>query len=231
MQPKTDTTIIIVGANRGLGLGLVREYLSRGWNVVATARRPDQPHELLALLGKHPDRLQVETLDVTDVGSAHALALDLADRRADLLFVVAGASSHHAAPIHAAPPDAAAKEFLTNAYGPLTVAEALIPALDTKAPVAFMTSVLGSLANASGGMELYRATKAALNMLAIGFSYRHADRRVVLMHPGWVKTDMGGSQAPLDLPTSARGMADTLAKVSAGKGVVYVDYAGEKIAW
>ena len=231
MQPKTDTTIIIVGASRGLGLGLVREYLSRGWSVVATARRPDQARELMALLGQHPERLQVERLDVTDVGSAHALAQDLADRRADLLFIVAGASSYPAAPIHAAPAEAAAQEFLTNAYGPLTVAEALIPALDDRAPVVFMTSILGSIANATGGMELYRATKAALNMGAVNFSHRHADRRVVLMHPGWVKTDMGGSQAPLDVVTSVRGMADTLAKVSAGQGVTYVDYAGEKIAW
>jgi hypothetical protein len=68
-------------------------------------------------------------------------------------------------------------------------------------------------------------------MLAIGFAKRHADRRVLLMHPGWVKTDMGGASAPLDVTTSVRGMADVIASQGGGPGISYVDYAGKAIAW
>lgn len=230
-MPDTPKTALLIGASRGLGLGLVREYLGLGWQVVATARRPDASPGLLALLEHHPEQLSVESCDVTDPGSIAALAQALAGRHADLLFIIAGASSYHAAPIHAAPPQAAAQEFLTNAYGPLAAAEALIPALRPDAPVVFMSSVLGSIANANGGMELYRATKAALNMGAVNFAHRHAGRRVVLMHPGWVKTDMGGAGAPLEIEESVKAMAATLGRLGVGEGVSYIDYEGRPIAW
>jgi NAD(P)-dependent dehydrogenase (short-subunit alcohol dehydrogenase family) len=120
-----------------------------------------------------------------------------------------------------------------NSYAPPVAAEALLGLLKPGGTVVFMTSILGSLAsNRPGvGMELYNASKAALNMMALGFAGRHPDRRVVLMHPGWVKTDMGGPDAPLDVATSVRGMADTVAARAAGTGVVYVDYAGEELPW
>jgi NAD(P)-dependent dehydrogenase (short-subunit alcohol dehydrogenase family) len=227
----TSNTILLIGASRGLGLGLAAEYLARGWNVIATARDPGRAEVLTALKSDHPGQLRIEPLDVTDGRAATALATALSGITINVLFVVAGQASQGMAPIQDASPEAAAREFLTNSVAPPVVAEALLPVLAPGAPVVFMTSILGSLANSQGGMELYNASKAALNMLAIGFAKRHADRRVLLMHPGWVKTDMGGASAPLDVTTSVRGMADVIASQGGGPGISYVDYAGKAIAW
>jgi NAD(P)-dependent dehydrogenase (short-subunit alcohol dehydrogenase family) len=224
-------TILLIGASRGLGLGLAGEYLSRGWNVIATARDPGRAEALTALKTDHPGQLRIEPLDVTDPASAKTLATALSGVPVNILFVVAGQSSAGLQPIHEVAPEVAAQEFLVNSVAPPTVAEALMPLLAPGAPVVLMTSILGSLANSSGVIELYSASKAALNMLAIGFAKRHADRRVLLMHPGWVKTDMGGANAPLDIPTSVKGMADVIEAKGSGTGVLYVDYAGTEIAW
>ncbi len=224
-------TILLIGASRGLGLGLVHEYLNRGWEVIATARDPAKAKELTALTKSHGDRLRVEHLDVTKPDDAHALAKALGRTKLDVLFVVAGQSSQGPAPIHAASPEQAATEFLTNSYAPPVLAEALLPALGKGATVVFMTSILGSLARTQGGMELYNASKAALNMLGVNFSQRHPELRVLLMHPGWVRTDMGGKQAPLDVETSVRNMADAIERHAKGTGVTYLDHEGTHLPW
>jgi len=224
-------TILLIGASRGLGLGLAGEYLARGWRVIATVRDPGKAHGLTALRDSHPDKLRIEALDVMEANGATRLAGRLAGERVDVLFVVAGRSGHTTSPIHEVPAEGAALEFLTNAYAPPVVAEALMGLLAPHAPVVFMTSILGSIANNAGGMELYRASKAALNMFGSLFGVRHADRAVILMHPGWVRTDMGGSSAPLDVPTSVRGMADVIAAHGGKRGVAYLDYTGATIPW
>jgi NAD(P)-dependent dehydrogenase (short-subunit alcohol dehydrogenase family) len=228
---KSPVTILLIGASRGLGLGLAGEYLSRGWHVVATVRDPAKAHGLDALHAAHPEKLRIEALDVTEAGAAARLAKRLAGTRVDVLFVVAGRSGHSNAPIHEVPAEGAALEFMTNAYAPPVVAEALMGLLAPHAPVVFMTSGLGSIANNAGGYELYRASKAALNMFGSVFAGRHAERAVILMHPGWVRTDMGGSSAPLDVPTSVRGMADVIAARGGKRGVAYLDYTGATIPW
>jgi NAD(P)-dependent dehydrogenase (short-subunit alcohol dehydrogenase family) len=224
-------TVLLVGASRGLGLGLAREYLGRGWHVVATARDPARAKDLAALADAHKGKLRVEKLDVTKPADAAALAKTLGGTKLDVLFVVAGQASHGAAPVHEATPEQAATEFVTNSFAPPVVAEALLPLLKPDGTVVFMTSRLGSLALTQGGMELYNASKAALNMLGINFAQRHAKHRVLLMHPGWVKTDMGGSNAPLEIEESVRGMVDTIEKRAKGHGVAYVDYANAELPW
>jgi NAD(P)-dependent dehydrogenase (short-subunit alcohol dehydrogenase family) len=224
-------TILLIGASRGLGLGLAQEYLARGWQVVATARKPDSAHGLGKLADSHHGKLRIEQADVIAPQAGQDLAKRLGGTTLDVIFVVAGQGKTGRGPAHEAAPDVAAEEFLTNSYAPPVVAEALLGKLAPGGTVVFMTSLLGSLANASGGMEIYSASKAALNMLGIGFSKRHPDLSVVLMHPGWVKTDMGGKEAPLDIETSVRGMADTIDKQIGHPGLAYLDYAGKKIAW
>lgn len=224
-------TILLIGASRGLGLGLAREYLRRGWHVVATVRDPDKAHDLRHLQQHHAGQLRIETLDVTRPDTAHSLARHLAGTAANVLFVVAGQATSFDKPVHDVPAESAAQEFLTNAWGPPTVAEALSGVLAPHGTYVFMTSVLGSLASARGGTEVYSASKAALNMFGIGFSKRHPQHPVLLMHPGWVKTDMGGQNAPLDVETSARGMADVVEAYHAKPGVHYVDYSGKTLPW
>ncbi len=228
-MPEHPKTILLAGASRGLGLGLTEEYLNRGWQVIATARHPDQAQGLAKL--RH-DRLTVEQLDVTDPASVRALAGRLGGRRLDVLFVVAGISSSSQVPIHQVSQEDAAREFITNATSPVVLAEALQDSLAPDATVAFMTSVLGSIgSNDSGSWELYRASKAALNMLATCYALRHKTTPVLLLHPGWVRTEMGGANAPLDVPTSVRGLANVIDKQAGRAGVAYLDYAGASLPW
>ncbi len=222
-------TILLAGASRGLGLGLTEEYLSRGWQVIATARQPDKADALARLQG---DRLSIEQLDVTDPASVRALAGKLDGRTLDVLFVVAGVSSNSQIPAHQVRQEDVAREFITNATSPVALAEALQASLAPGATVAFMTSVLGSIgSNDSGGWELYRASKAALNMLATCYALRHKDAPVLLLHPGWVRTEMGGPNATLDVPTSVRGLADVIARNEGTTGIAYLDYTGAELPW
>ncbi len=224
-------TILLAGANRGLGLGLAREYLGRGWQVIATAREPGAARGLTDLLAAYAGALTVDQLDVADPASGTALAGRLDGRTLDVLFVVAGISGYKEAPVHEVPPEGVAREFVVNASGPVTLAEAMQPLLSPNATVAFMTSVLGSIAsNTTGGWELYRASKAALNMFASSYALRHRDRPVIVMHPGWVRTDMGGPNAPVSVEQSAKGMADVL-RSHTTPGIAYLDYQGASLPW
>ncbi len=224
-------TILLAGANRGLGLGLAREYLGRGWQVVATARDPDKAKALHELRSAHQGALAVERLDVADPESGAALAGRLDGRTLDVLFVVAGVSGYKDVPIHEVPPEGVAREFVVNASGPVTLAETMQPLLAPNAPVVFMTSVLGSIAgNTTGGWELYRASKAALNMFASSYALRHRERPVIVMHPGWVRTDMGGPNAPVSVEQSARGMAEVI-EARTTPGIAYLDYQGATLPW
>ena len=227
-----EHTILLAGASRGLGLGLATAYLAQGWHVIATARTPDTASGLTALQATYPDRLTIEQLDVAAPDSVRALAARLSGRTLDVLFVVAGISTNSHVPVHEAPQYDVAREFITNATAPIALAEALQPNLAPHATVAFMTSLLGSIAsNAGGGMELYRATKSALNMLASCYALRHKDTPVLLIHPGWVRTELGGENAPIDVATSVKGMVSVLAEHGRKPGIVYLDYRGQTLPW
>ena len=227
----TSRTILLAGASRGLGLGLVEEFLSRGWHVVATARALAKAAELQRLRAAHPDRLSLETLDIADSDSVKALATALAGRPIDVLFAVAGISTQGNTPIQDFPADKIAQEFVTNATAPIVLAETLLGQMAKDGKIAFMTSILGSLAsNAGGGLDVYRASKAALNMLAMNFALRHKERPVLLFHPGWVRTEMGGPGAHLDVQTSVKGLADQIER-PAKAGIAYLDYQGQTLPW
>lgn len=231
-MPASTPTALIIGASRGLGLGLAQEYLGRGWRVIATARGSDSALHAIAGQNHLVDRLVVEQLDIADTAAVAALRARLAGERLDLLFVVAGISGPIAPPIHAVAPAVAADVFLTNAYYPVCCAEAFADLLKTNGAVAFMSSFLGSIAaNTTAGWETYRASKAALNMLARNFSLRHPGHCVASVSPGWVKTDMGGEQAPLDVATSVRGIADALAARRDQAGHVFLHHDGKDLPW
>jgi NAD(P)-dependent dehydrogenase (short-subunit alcohol dehydrogenase family) len=225
----TAKSALIIGASRGLGLGLVRELLERGWDITATVRDAANAGELAAL------PVRVESLLLDDAQSQDRLAETLAGARFDLIYINAGIYG----PPHQSSIDASLAEvgqlFMVNAIAPLRLAERLLPRLDTEHGVlAFMTSELGSVAgNESGGMALYRASKAALNSLTRSFVAELGETGITVLnlHPGWVRTDMGGESAPLDVQTSVKGLADQVEGHAGTGGQFYLDYQGTTIDW
>lgn len=222
-------TALIIGASKGLGLGLAREHLGRGWSVIATVRDPAGAPELAAPAG---DRLTVERLDVTDLEAVKALGARLPEL--DLLFLNAGVYGPR--DVNAATAEEIGAVFLTNATGPVRAAYALAGRVKSRTGVvAFMSSQMGSIADdSSGGSDVYRASKAAQNAYARSFHVGAAAPRgitTVSLHPGWVKTDMGGSGAPLDVETSARGMAD-VCRAARGRGDhQFLRFNGTHLPW
>ena len=225
-------TALIIGASRGLGLGLVREHLARGWRVTATVRTRSE--ELDMLRQSAPDRLTIESLDILEPAQATVLAGKLAGQGFDLLFLNAGMMAGRGLSLADVPDGDISTIFLTNAINPIRVADALLGLVKPKGMVAFMSSILGSIgANDDGRAELYRASKAALNSLIRSYRARHADAdlTVLALHPGVVRTAMGGPGAPLDIETSVRGVVDVIASRWGHGGQAFVDYRNEVIAW
>lgn len=226
----TQQTVLLLGASRGLGLGLAREYLARGWRVIATAR--DNAAQLEALAKTANDRLRIERVDISDTDGIAELRKGLANERLDLLFTVAGVSGSVPKPIHEIPAEEAAHVFLINSYYPLVAAQAFMDIMKPNGTVAFMSSRLGSIGlNDYGEWETYRLSKAALNMGARSFFHRHSSHPVLSVSPGWVKTDMGGSSATFDVETSCRNVANAVEKHAKEAGHRYVQYDGSELAW
>ncbi len=223
---------LIVGGSRGLGLGLTREHLARGWHVTATARTPSA--ELDALRAGVEGRLTVEALDINSVEQLAALTARLKDQTFDLLFLNPGIMAGRGAALGDVPDSDIQTLFLTNAINPIRVANVFAGQVAPGGMVAFMSSVLGSIGtNDDGRAELYRASKAALNSLIRSFRARHAadDITVLALHPGVVRTGMGGPGAPLDIETSVCGLVDVMAARWGSGGQAFVDYRNEVIPW
>ena len=222
---------LIIGASRGLGLGLTRQLLARGFDVVATRR--GEAAGLEEVHRAHPQALRLERVDIDHPAEVTALAARLAGESFDLLFVNAGVSSPPEVPLAKVADAEITRVLFTNAINPVRAAEALSGLVAPAGTIAFMTSILGSIAQCNGGYELYRVSKTALNMAAKCFATHEANqkRTLLLLHPGWVRTDMGGPQAPLDVETSTKGLAATLTRHHGKGGVAYLDYQGETLPW
>ena len=202
-------TVLITGANRGLGLELTRQYAARGWEVIACARRPEAAPDLAALAHASGGRVALERLDVTDHKGVDAAARRLAGRPIDVLFNSAGTMGRGSR-VGAGFPASRFGEidyadweeiFRVNVEGPMKVTEAFVEHVARSAgrKVVALSSVVGSIAsNTSGGLYAYRGSKAALNAcmksLAIDLGRSHG-LVVAMLHPGWVRTDMGGPHA------------------------------------
>jgi NAD(P)-dependent dehydrogenase (short-subunit alcohol dehydrogenase family) len=201
--------ILIIGASRGIGLGLAQEFAGRGWTVTATVRDASKAEALKAV------KASLETVDIADATSASAFADRLAGKTYDAIVINAGVSGPQPSP-RGVEHDAFSELFVTNALAPVRLAELLVGLVKPNTGViGFMTSQLGSVANnTGGGMELYRASKAALNSFTRSFAARHRDKglSILSLHPGWVKTDMGGPNADIDVATSVKGLADVVEK-------------------
>lgn len=234
MATATPKTALIVGASRGLGLGLAKELAGRGWQVIATARTPGTAAGLAGAAAASGGRITVEACDLDSPASVDALVARLAGKRLDLALVNAGVSGPAHRSVEQATPEEVGALFYTNAVAPVRMARGLLPLVPDGGVLAFMSSVMGSVAaNTMGGHDLYRASKAALNSATRGFVAQHLGGRavqVLSLHPGWVRTDMGGPSAAVGVEESVAGLADVIEAPRAA-GHHFLDYKGETIAW
>jgi NAD(P)-dependent dehydrogenase (short-subunit alcohol dehydrogenase family) len=226
-----QSTALVIGASRGLGLALAEEWCGRGWRVIATVRSRSEGLE--ALVGRYPGSLEIETVDITKADSVKALRRRLEGRRLDALFVNAGI----ARAIEATPAGVDQQDFLdmmlTNALSPVRAVELLGDLVPAGGIVAVMTSELGSVTNSTGFWQLYSSSKAALNMLMKGFAARHPDdrRALLLVAPGWVRTEMGGRDALLPVEESIPLVADMLEANRGKPGLRYLDRFNKLLPW
>ena len=226
--------LVITGANRGIGLELVRQYLGRGDSVHAGVRDPASAAELTALGQQHPGRLHVAACDVADEASVRAFAAQV-QGPVHLLVNNAG-MRQRPDELEDLGAEAVLRTFQVNALGPLLLTRALLPRLRAAkgAKVASLGSGLGSIAdNTSGGVYGYRMSKAALSMAtrSLAQDLREDGILAVVVSPGWVKTDMGGPEAPLTVAESAAGMVAFLDGLLPAQSGGFFDYRGERVAW
>jgi len=230
-----DKTALVVGASRGIGLGLVKELAGRGWSVIVTRRSASSDKGLEAFAASCGGKVRLESVDIEDPASIDALAGRLEDQALDLVFVNAGISGSHS-PAAKMSRDEVARVFMTNSVGPVHVAESLQDQVRDGGVIAVMTSGLGSVASDfhfGDGANLYSASKAALNKLTRGFTAALGDRKITVlaMSPGWVRTDMGGPDASIDVEESAKGVIDVVeAKAGTGQHGFY-GHDGKVMPW
>lgn len=234
VKPAADAakrTVLITGANRGLGLEFARQYQAAGWTVIATAREPKGANELRAI-GKD---IRIEALDVADPASIAALATTLKDVPIDLLINNAGISGGGRS-LSEINPDEYERVLQVNTIGPMRVTQALLPNLKAGEGkmIVSISSGLGSITqNTRGGNYAYRESKAALNMFmrTLAAELKGDGFICIAMSPGWVQTDMGGPNAQLTPEQSITGMRkvmDGLKPEDTGK---FWNHDGEIVPW
>lgn len=229
--------VLVTGASRGLGLEFCRQLLGRGAFVIAACRRPAQAPALAALLAGHPDRSEVETLDVTDPVAIAALAGRLGERHSGLDWLINNAGMLVSGErFGALAAEDLRASFECNAVGPLLLTQALTPLLARgRTPrVAMLSSILGSVGSTSEFYTpSYAISKAALNMATALLAPVLAAQgiRTVALHPGWVRTEMGGAGAQIDAPVAVAGLLRVIDGLSAGSDGGFIDYRGERLPW
>ena len=235
-NPKHASTpsILIVGASRGLGLAMAEAFARRGWAVVGT-RRDGTPTQLDALALAFAGLVQVETADVTDAATLAALRDRLGSRTFDIVFVNAGtANRNQAETITEVSDEEFVRVMLTNALGVMRAVEALGPLARDNGLIGVMTSGQGSIANNTrGGHEVYRGSKAALNQYMRCYAARHHDsaRAMVLLAPGWIRTELGGPDATFTIEETIPDIVATLIGQQYQPGLRFIDRFGQPVAW
>ena len=228
------STVLITGANRGLGLEFARQYAADGWGVIGTAREAATAAELSAISG-----VEAMTADVSRDDSVARLGEQLKGRAIDLVISNAGVYGRRKQALGNLDTADWLETFNINTLGPVRLAEALRDNLKAAArqggtpKLALVTSLMGSIADASEGHYVYRTSKAALNMAGkLLAKDLEPDRiTVLLLHPGWVQTDMGGETAPLKPQESIAGLRKVIAGTGLNHTGAYLDYQGKSLPW
>ena len=238
MRPATSHkaagTILLVGASRGLGLAMADEFVRKGWNVVGTVQGGGRT-ALHDLADGHPGRIEIAPLDVTEPDQITALHDRLSDRRFEILFHNAGtanADPHRA--VGKVPTEDFVHVMVTNALGPMRVIEGLQDLVATDGLIGVMSSGQGSVSNnEKGGAEVYRGSKAALNQFMRCYAAHHAGepRALVLMAPGWIRTVLGGPDAPFGIEETIPKVVDVLLAQRGKAGLRYLDREGYTVPW
>ncbi|MBS0473460.1 MAG: SDR family NAD(P)-dependent oxidoreductase [Proteobacteria bacterium] len=231
--PGIGRSILIVGASRGLGCAMAAEFAGRGWHVLGTVRGAETSlHDLAA---ERPDAIETETLDITDHDQMRALGKRLAGRQFDIVFVNAGVANRSAIDTMAT---VSKEEFvhamLTNVLGAMRAVEELGGLAGPGGVIGVMSSGQGSIANNANGVnDVYRASKAALNQAMASYAGRHADsgRAMILMAPGWIRTDMGGANAPFGIEEAMPQIVDVLIAQRDSPGLRFLDRHGRPVTW
>jgi NAD(P)-dependent dehydrogenase (short-subunit alcohol dehydrogenase family) len=231
--PPVRKNLLLVGASRGLGYAMAEEFLEHGWNVVGTVRGTARTR-LHELSQRQPGRLEIESVDITIPEQIGALRSRLETRMFDMLFVNAGVTNNPDETIGEVTTEEFVRVMVTNALSPMRVLETLCDLVTVDGTIGVMSSGQGSVSNNTiGKREVYRGSKAALNMFMRSFAARHsADRRtLVLMAPGWVRTEMGGPDARLSIQESVPNLVSTLLATQSKPGLHYLDYLGRPVPW
>jgi NAD(P)-dependent dehydrogenase (short-subunit alcohol dehydrogenase family) len=226
-------TAFIVGASRGLGLALAKEYLARNWRVVATARK--KTGTLLNDLAQSSSgQLELEVLDITDSEQILLLKERLKGRKFDLLFVNAGITNDRYETVGEVATDEFVRVMVTNTLSPMRIVENFAANVVAKGTIGVMSSGLASVAdNESGGFEVYRASKAAMNSLMRSFAARHSgdSRSLLLIAPGWIRTEMGGPDARYSVEEAIPRVVDTIIAQDGKSGLQFLDQFGKAVRW
>lgn len=227
-------TALVVGSSRGLGLAIAEELLKRNWNVIGTVREGKRT-KLHDLVEKWKGKLQIHYLDMTIPAQIESLKSNLSGESLDLLFVSAGVANDKG--MKETIGEISTEEFVrimvTNTLSPMRVLEKLNENVRQGGVVGVMSSGQGSIANnETGGNDVYRASKAALNMIMRSFAVRMGeDRALLLLAPGWIKTDMGGQEARFSVEEVIKDIVDTIVAQEGSTGLRYLDRFGKSVKW
>ena len=226
-------TVLITGANRGLGLEFVKQYADSDWKVIATCRKKSDLEATEALDGN----VSIFEMDVTNFEECKSVSETLRDQTIDVLINNAGIfgpEEQFYNDINKLNENGWLETYLVNVISPIRIAKLFVDNLsksETKLAV-FITSKMGSIAdNSSGGYYNYRASKAALNTMVKSFSIDAKEIYTLLLHPGWVKTDMGGQEANIDAKESIQGMRMVIENFTSDQNGMFCDYKGRPILW
>lgn len=230
-------TMLITGANRGIGLEFVRQYAADGWRVVACCRKPAAAEALNRLAAQYLNQVTVHALDVTDHVQIDQLTQTLSDQPIDLLINNAGVYPPARGDALGETDYAAWQQaFAVNTMAPLKMTEAFIQQVSRSElkTIVTITSKMGSIAdNRGGGSYIYRSSKAGVNIVMKSLSIDLNPQKIiaVVLHPGWVKTDMGGPGALISAEQSVTGMRRVIGNLTLKDSGKFYAFDGKEVPW
>ena len=231
----TNPTILITGANRGIGLALTEQFAAEGWQVLACCRNPAEASQL-QMLAERDRAIEIQALDVTDYKQMTTLADQLGDRPIDILLSNAGIYGSKGVGFGAVDAQEWRQVLEVNTIAPLMLVQAFVEqvAASQQKLVAVISSKVGSIVdNSSGGSYIYRSSKTAVNQVVKCLSIDLSGRGIsaISLHPGWVKTDMGGPNAEISTDESVSGLKSILQSAGLEQTGQFIEFNGNRIPW